>query len=446
MEPVRRTPSRAWWALASLCALLALVLGALQFSRADGAPPASAELAPLASDAGDEDDAELSAGELLGADAELDFDAAASRVELAADPAAPAAAAAAREPAPRAFGVRVVDSYGRERADVDVVLLRAGGGREEVLERARWSAERGAHELRDVARRLREPSSGRLEVGVLLPRPDAPRERVWPEIVAAACADALELALGAESSANVLVVERGGGRIEVSGTLRVSPRRAGDPPPAAYEVALRGSSVRIDGLEPGRELELELRVAGRATARARVRPGEPGTCAECVVEVGPLGPQLVFAVRDPAGAPVGKLALRATLAALPASAAGGAGARARSARLRGDANGRFEWNLAPLEASAGRELVLECELPGGRARATAPLPRLEVGAPIELAPLVLAYEPLVATGWVRDERGVPIRGARVRAEVRPDPARPAVAVDARTRRDGRFEVRGALPR
>jgi hypothetical protein len=460
MERSRGAQSRAWWLLASLCALLVLVLAALPLARGGFAPATHASLAHPVGVASTVGAAELGAGAQRDAGSEAVLDASASRVELAAEAPAPALSAAAGEPAPRAFGVRVVDSQGRERADVDVVLLRAGNGRERVLEHGRWSTARGMYELRDVPRRMREPSPGRLEVGVLLPRTDAPRARVWPELVEVACADALELALGEESSAQVLVVERGGGRIDVSGKLRVAPHRAADPPPAAYEVAVRGSSVRLAGLEPERELELELRVAGRATARARVRPGEPGTCAECVVEIGPLGPSLAFEVRDPTGTPVGKRALRATLAALPApadtsralgaalsvAAAGSAGARARTARLRGDADGRVEWNLAPLDADVARELVIECDLPGGSARATALLPRLAAGAPIELAPLVLAYEPLVATGWVRDERGVPIRGARVRIEARPDPARAAVVVETRTRRDGRFELRGALPR
>ncbi|MBM3978220.1 MAG: carboxypeptidase regulatory-like domain-containing protein, partial [Planctomycetes bacterium] len=134
-------------------------------------------------------------------------------------------------------------------------------------------------------------------------------------------------------------------------------------------------------------------------------------------------------------APAPQQRLRATLAA-PA-------AKALAAALRSDASARVEWALAPLSAPAARELHVVCDLPGGRASARVALPPLQAGALLELTtPLRLELEPLLASGWVRDETGAALRSARVRVQVDSEGGEPAGRFETRSDADGRFELRG----
>ncbi len=254
------------------------------------------------------------------------------------------------------------------------------------------------------------------------------------------------------------------------------------PPVGSVEVAIlgdvemgAGAVVRLravhDGVVADRMRELTAEVAnGRArfahvglglrleAEGARVSQAEPGRC----VFAGPRAPrELVFAqlsllprdavvlvvrVTDERGQPFRAVPLEYTIDA----EAGGGSSRHDGSITNGD-DGVVRLLLADrLGDDARRTLTLRLAEPDGDVRSGgAPLPTPLHTGENDLGTLVLDRAPLVASGLVHDDRGEPIEGAMVQAELpgarAEEPWHAVRNLRATTAANGAFVLRGVAP-
>jgi hypothetical protein len=354
---------------------------------------------------------------------------------------------------PLELPVRVVDGSGAGRGGVAVAIAKRGRSLAERGGARATTDEAGLATLRDLDVELDgRATTGRFWVGLAFPTSDAlgrdvdlsspaPVELVLPPTGA--------LALQVVAPDGTPLPDAGGAELRVRSARGAAQTLRDRDVPFLVAIAADGTAT-VANVGLGLHFEIAAKLAGhQPTSVEADGPTRPDERVAIALPAGGAGPIAHGRAVDREKRPIADVDLVAELVARDA------GAAATKAPAHTDDDGRFTFDLsgADRRARAGPSaLSIARRAAHGAPAAGARIDLASLGDSVDVGDVVVLELPLLCSGHVVDDRAEAVGGATVELvpAARSDPsatAPPAAPGElCRSRADGRFELRGEVPR